>query len=118
VKLRHGKNAQLKDENIKGVELEYRVTFEGEVHFCEPEQGSILGESNEDAKRRSIEDLLNYLGSLNQHDNLMSEASNKATKPYVFKTNYLCMFASCISNEEEQAYEVIMNIDEDDRNML
>lgn len=101
MKWRHKTNAHLKNEKLKGVEQRQRVIVEGEVHLCEPKQlGPILGENNEDAKRRSAQDPLNYLGSSNQHEESMYKASNKATKPYVFKINDFCMFAGCIINEE------------------
>lgn len=61
---------------------------------------------------------MNYLGSWNQPENLMYESSNKVAKPYVFRANDLCMFASWIDNEEGQAFEVVMKINEDDINML
>lgn len=37
--------SQLRNEKLRGFELKYRFMIEG-VHFCEPEQGSSIGDSS------------------------------------------------------------------------
>lgn len=81
-------------------------------------QGPILGHNCEDAKRIFVEELLNYMGCSNQHEKLVSKVLNEGTKLCAFKDIDLCMFVSFKSNEEGQPSELIIKIDEDDRNML
>jgi hypothetical protein len=65
-----------------------------EVHICEPEQGSFLGEDDDgDVDGRPVESLMDYQESSYQHERMMSEASNETIGSYVFKTNYWCVFA-------------------------
>ena len=64
------------DDWIRGEEIregEYRNSFEvgPTVHFCELEQGLILGES----ECEDIESLMDYVESPNQHQNVLIEVS-------------------------------------------
>ena len=54
--MKHRSNDLKKKEKLRGVEFRFRLLTEKEVfHYCEPDQGDILGE--DDVKRRSIVDL-------------------------------------------------------------
>jgi len=53
--LNHRMNAWVEKEKLKGVEFKQRSLTEEEVHYCEPEQGDILGEDN--VEMRPIESL-------------------------------------------------------------
>jgi hypothetical protein len=44
VKLKHRMNTHWRKEKLKGVELKWRLTIEGGVHFCEPREESLVGE--------------------------------------------------------------------------
>jgi len=77
-----------------------------EVHFCEPEQGGILGEDEEE--ERHVESLMNYLGRSYQHKEVLKEESNEASKPYVFKYNILCMVTGCAKEEFGQSSGTII----------
>ena len=82
-------NVWVKNED-KLKEAEYEV----EVHYCEPEQESILREEEDDTDERSNESLMNYWESSNQHEEMMPKALEEAIESYVFKTNGLCVIAS------------------------
>jgi hypothetical protein len=47
-------------EKLRGAEFKLRPLTEGKVHYCEPEQGDILGE--DDVEMRPIESLTDCLG--------------------------------------------------------
>jgi hypothetical protein len=91
--LKHRLSAWMKKEELKGDEFSQRP-----VHYCEPEQGSFLGEDEDgDDEGRSFESLMKCQESSEHHVGMMSEASNETMESYVFKTNKLCMFTRKIS---------------------
>ena len=54
-RLRHEARVHLEEE-LRGAELQHRICTEEEVYLCEPEQGSILGDSsNEDEDMRPVD---------------------------------------------------------------
>jgi hypothetical protein len=59
--LKHRMNAWVEKEKLRGVEFRLRPLTEGKVHYCEPEQGDILGE--DDVERRHVESLTDCLES-------------------------------------------------------
>jgi hypothetical protein len=114
VKLKHRLSAQLRNEKLREVEFKKRLKTEREVHFCEPEQGSILGEGDgEDVEERHVESLMDCVESSEQHEDLMmSEASNETIGSYVFQTDNLCMIAGLVDNG--QSFEVVTEMKEDE----
>jgi hypothetical protein len=109
--LKHRLSALLKKEKLRGVEFRQRSLTEEEVHFCEPEQGGILGEDEEE--ERHVESLMNYLGSSDQHEDVLTEEENEASKPYVFKSDNLCMIAGCAREEVGQSSGTVIKTVED-----
>jgi hypothetical protein len=100
-------NASLKEEKLREVEFRQRTMMEEGVHFCEPEQGSFLGEDDDgDVEGRPVESLMNCQESSEHHVGMMSEASNETMESYVFKTNDLCVFTGCAKDE---AWTIIWN---------
>jgi hypothetical protein len=67
------------------------LTIEEGVHYCEPEQGDILGE--DDVERRSIENLMGSLKSSNQHRDMLK---SRVERPNVFKSDILCMVENLV----------------------
>jgi hypothetical protein len=83
----------MKEEKLRAAEFRQRIMTEEEVHFCELEQGSFLGEDDDgDVDERPVESLMNCQESSKQHVEMMSEASNETMGSYIFKTNDLCVF--------------------------
>ena len=90
-------------EKLKEVELEM------EESICEPEQGEIMGESEdytEDKEWRTSEDLMDYWDSSKQHEEMLTEdevltededlrteTSSEVKGLHGFKSENLCMFA-------------------------
>jgi hypothetical protein len=115
-------NAWIQKEKLRGVEFKQSSLTEEEVHYCEPEQGDILGE--DDVERRPIESLTDSLGieyerlarslmnsleSSYYHVDVLVKEENKSSKPYVFVTNNLCVIAGLAGDEP---YEVVMKKEE------
>jgi len=75
-----------------------------EEHFCEPKEESLVGA---DAKKRSIENLSNYLENSKPHEKLMSKTSNEVSKPYAFKNSNVCMI-SCHKREEDGKPSIVV----------
>jgi hypothetical protein len=91
INLRHRMNFWLKiEERLR--EAEYKKSLEvGQVvHFCEPEQGTILGEDEYgDEERPDVSPMENS----DHHKERMLEASKENQESHIFKTNELCMYA-------------------------
>ena len=92
--LQEGEDA--KKQWYEGEEEELGTTeHEEEFHIIQkPEQGVYLGEEGEsdgDANKRLAESLTEHLENGDQYGEVIPQASNEATRPYVFKTNNLCM---------------------------
>lgn len=69
---------------VKLREAEYEV----EVHYCEPEQGQMLGEEDDEVEIQN-DDHMEFLEcSIHNKENVL-EASNKTKESLDFKTNYL-----------------------------
>lgn len=79
------------------------------MHLCELEQGDIVGEEDEEDERL-IASLVNYCGSSDQHENVLTEKSNKAMEPCLFKSNNLCAVARF--NEDGHPHIVVTKINE------
>jgi hypothetical protein len=61
-------SASLKKEKLRGTEFRQRAVVEEEVHYCEPEKGSFLGEDDDgDVEGRLVESLMDYVESSYQH---------------------------------------------------
>ena len=106
--LQEGEDAE--DQWYEGEEEELRKTeHEEEFHtIWKPEQGVYLGvegESDGDANRRLDESLKDHLENGDQYGEVIPKASNEATRPYVFKTNNLCMIVGF--NEDGQPSNVV-----------
>jgi hypothetical protein len=123
--MKHRSNALKKKEKLRGVEFRFRPLTEKEgFHYCEPEQGDILGE--DDVERRSIVDLTDCLeneeeerlagslmSSLKSSDQHMDMLTSKAERPNVFISDILCVVADLagevvnIQKEEKEMYKNI-----------
>ena len=85
--------------------------------ICEPEQGEILGESEDYTKAkkwRSSEDLMDYWDSSKQHEEMLTqdeELMYKAIKPCVFEPNSFGVLAGCI-REDRQSCEDVESMEE------
>jgi hypothetical protein len=66
-----------------------------EFHFCEPKQGDILGEEDEDDERL-ITSLMNYLYSSYQHMDVIKEGLREDENPIFLKTDNLCVFTGFV----------------------
>jgi hypothetical protein len=109
--LKQRMNALMQKEKLIGVEFRYRplTTKEG-VHYCEPEQGDILGE--DDVERRLVDSLIDSLESSDQHDeDMLTKESREVEGLNVFKTDDLCMFAGKAG--DRQSLEVVMKMEEE-----
>ena len=62
------------------------VELDMEVSICEPEHGEILGDVE-----RLAEDLMNYWDSSRLHEDMMIEEEDEAKKPYIIKSDKLCV---------------------------
>lgn len=78
--------------------------YEVEVHYCEPEQESILREKEE----YTDEIFMNYWESSNQHEEMIPKALEEVIESYVFKTNGLCVISSYKNDEDGKPYIVVM----------
>ena len=85
---------------VKDEEKLMKAKYGMRIHYCELEQGSIFGEEDEDTYERSNESVMNYLESLDQHEDMMPKASEEAIESYVFKTDGLFVIA-CYKNDED-----------------
>ena len=96
-RLRSNTRIQLEEE-LRGVELHHRMCAEEEVYLCEPEQGSILGDSsNEDEDMRLDDGFMDPWKDENQRKELMFETTRETMDPYGFETNGYCIFADEIA---------------------
>lgn len=103
-KLRHIFDVWMKTEE-KLLKVEYRKPSFGAgqiVHNCEPKQGAMLREDDEEDDR-PIESLKKSLESVVQHgeEMLMSEASRETEESHGFQTNCLCVI---VGTEEERQH--------------
>jgi hypothetical protein len=80
----------MRKKELRGVEFIQRSLTEEEVHLCEPEQGDIPGEKDEEYERLTAS-LMNYLKSSDQHEDVLIEASYEVIKSCVLKTDHLCL---------------------------
>ena len=87
--------------------------YEMKVHYCEPQQGSMLGEE-EDVDERSNESLMDYWENSDQYKK-MTKTSTTTREPYIIKTNIWSMVVGCTSNEERKSLEIVIHIEEDER---
>jgi hypothetical protein len=93
-RLKYDTRVQLEEE-LRGVELQQRLCAEEEVYLCEPEQGSILGESSDEDEDMRLDDgFMDPWKDENQLQELMFEITKEALKNYDFETNNWCMYAS------------------------
>ena len=82
------------EEELRGDELQQRMSVEEEVYLCEPEQGSVLGESSDEDEDMRLDDgFMDPWKDENQLEELMFEITKEAFKPYDFETNKWCMSA-------------------------
>ena len=100
--LRNNLRKMKKKEKLREVEFRYKpLTTQERVHYCEPEQGDILGE--DDIQKRSIEDLISCLeneeeerlegslmSSLKSSRQKMDMLISMADRHNVFVSNILC----------------------------
>jgi hypothetical protein len=86
-------SALLKEEKLKATEFRHRSMTDKEVHMCEPKQGSILGEDDDEMMMCS-----------DQHKEGMLVTSSETEGSHEFQTNCLCecVLASTGDNEVEQ----------------
>ena len=88
------------------------MTIEERVHYCEPEQGDILGE--DDVEKRSIEDLISFLEneekerlvgslmrSLKSSDRQIDMLISKGDRCNVYISDILCVVTDLV-NENRQ----------------
>jgi hypothetical protein len=80
----------LKKEKFRGAEFRKMSVAEEGVHFCEPEQGDILGEDDM-GEDRIATSLMDYVESSNQHEDVLTEEPIEDREAYVFKYDDLCM---------------------------
>ena len=69
---------------VKLREAEYEV----EVHYCEPKQGKMLGEEDDEVEIQNDDDMEFLVCSIENKENML-EASNETKESLDFKTNYL-----------------------------
>jgi hypothetical protein len=82
------------EEELRGVEFQQRMCVEEEVYLCEPEQGPVLGESNDEDEDMRLDDgFVDPWRDENQLEEMMFETTKEALKPYDFETNNWCMYA-------------------------
>jgi hypothetical protein len=103
----------LMKENILGVEFRDRSLVEEEVHLCEEEQGLFLDKEDEEEERLTVS-VMNYLESSYQHDDVLKEEPNEASRTYIFKYDNFCMIFRTTREEVGQSSGTIMNIVEYD----
>jgi hypothetical protein len=76
---------------------------EEEVYLCEPEQGSILGESgDEDKYMRLANGFMDPWKDENQLKKMMFGTTKETMEPYDFETNDYCMFVGCSSMRDDR----------------
>jgi hypothetical protein len=96
---------------------ELRVAEYGmQVIYCEPEKGDILGEGYEENERLAGS-LMNSLQSSYQHDDVLIEELDEATRPHSFYSDTLCVIAG---NEKEETGLLVETVikDEEGGNMI
>ena len=78
-------NDRLEEEKkLSRDEFKQELMVKGVVHLCEQEQRSFFREGyGDDVDKGTVESLLDYVGSSNQYEDLMSEASNETIGSYV-----------------------------------
>jgi hypothetical protein len=102
----------LKKEKFGGAEFRKMSVAEEGVHFCEPEQGDILGEDDM-GEDRITTSLMDYVESSNQHEDVLTEEPIEDREPYVFKYDDLCMTVGCEREEARQSFGTITKTSKD-----
>ena len=92
---------------VKGEEKLKEAKYGMGIHYCEHEQGSILGEEEEDTQERYDESIINYWESLDKHEE--TKSSEEAIESDVFKTNGLCVIASYKNDKDGHPYTTVIN---------
>ena len=82
-----------------------------EVSYCEPEQGTFLGEDDEAEKERPIESLINSVKNTDKHMEEMTMRPNENNRSYVFQTDDLFVIAGFVANDG-QSFETVLKFDE------
>jgi hypothetical protein len=112
-RLKYDTRVQLEEE-LRGVELQQRMCVEEEVYLCEPEQGSVLGESSDEDEDMRLDDgFMDPWKDENQLEELMFETTKEALKPYDFETNKWCMYTGFTgSNYVGQSLRTVTQVKE------
>jgi hypothetical protein len=108
----HSLQVKLRKRMCVRVQEELRAIEYGmDVFVCEPEQGMVLGEDeDEDVEEIFLDSLMNYWTSSDQHGDMVAEASDE--EPCIFNSDFLCMFAD-LAGDEQKLDDVFMHIDKE-----
>ena len=79
-----------------------------EGYFCEDEQGTFFDEENENKKERQDDDLVSYLTSSRQPEDLVVKTPNGSMEFYVFNINECCVNVGYFSVEEGRLFETVL----------
>jgi ribosomal protein L29 len=115
--LKQRMNDWMQKEKLRGAEFKQRPLTEEEVHYCEPKQGDIHGEEDEEEERLTTI-LMNYLERSYQHEDVLIEASDEAIEPYAFETDNLCIVAGYKNDGVGKSFRIVMRIEKDERILL
>jgi len=110
-RLKHRLSVCMKEEKLRVVEFREGSMTEGEVHFCELEQGIFPGEDDDgDVDGRTIESLMKCHENLEQHVEMMPEESNESMWYYFFKTHDFCVFIGCEKDKVRHSSKIFIKI--------
>ena len=103
---------KLQQNMFAGIKKELReVESEMEVSYCEPKQGPLLGEDDEEENERLIEILMNSIKSTNKIMEEMTVRPYETKRSYVFEIHDLFVITGFVVNDRK-SFETVLKIDE------